>query len=214
VRACSNLPCVACMWCVVISSCVPKSHFGCRSWVLYTSGPDNMLTPTGALALSDWILTREHSLRPSTSYLGSRFPAARAQLRFSMDAFVFWTETWRPASDVSVHSPWLNATRWCLHGFGPADISPGIKPTHADPRADHPIPEMLLNEVRWRFNLTFRLFPGGHGHAISRARLKVAATGPKTHPSGELHSFWHSHNTTAIQEWTKKYGTASFVHLK
>ena len=162
-----------------------------------------MLTPTGAIALSDWILKREHSFQARTSYLGAHFPSAPGQTRFSMDVFFFWTSEWQPTKMGT--SLWLHVARWCLHGFGPADASSRIKPTPLDPKAEHLMPEMLLNEAMSRYNLTFRLFPGGHGHAASKARLKIAAPSPKMHLSGEPHSFWHSHNSTAVLAWTRKY---------
>lgn len=147
-----------------------------------------------------WVSQTEPSLRPPTGYLGARFPSAAGQTRFSMDAFVFWTSGWQIA--------WFNATRWCLHGFGPADAPTSIKKSPSDQRADHPIPEMLLNEVRLRFNLTFRMFPGGSGHAASRARLKLTAVGPQRNSNGRCHSFWHSHNPSAINKWIHQYKLA------
>jgi len=71
-------------------------------------------------------------------------------------------------------------------------------------RDTFPIPEMLLNEVRVRFGLQFRLFPGGSGYTGGRS--KSTAAGPKIdQKSGLPHSFWHSHNVTAVNAWVTKY---------
>ena len=185
------------------------------AWVLYTSGPDSMLTPSGALALAEWMSSTEDSLQPPTSYLGAPYPSAPGHTRFSMDAFVFWPVRWAPGGAAShTSTPWLNATRWCLHGFGPADAPLRVRQSPSDQKADHPIPEMLLNELRSRFNMTFRDFPGGHGHSAARARLKLAATAPRTNAGGEQHSFWHSHNATAVRAWATQYESTLLAREK
>jgi len=191
-------------------------------WVLHASGPDCMATPFGAVLLRHLI---DVSDREPIAYLGDRF-AGPADLvrnlhhknrtrwspsvyplaiytRFLMDLFVFWparfgqgeagiaTAEERGAST----SPWSNATRWCVRGIGPDERPMPQLPWFGRP--DAPIPEALLNQLRTRWNMTFRrvpMGPGGHSQ-FSKQRLKE----PK-----HLAYVWHSDNSTAVLEWARQ----------
>ena len=77
-------------------------------------------------------------------------------------------------------------------------------PHRDDPRAHHPIPEMLLNEIRVRFGLSFRTFQHGQGlrGLTGRAKLSDAAPDARTY-------VWHSHNATAVSLWAARMAAAS-----
>lgn len=53
-------------------------------WVLYTSGPDALLTPAGAATLARWIRQTEPNLTTPTAYLGDTFPSPPDRRRWSM----------------------------------------------------------------------------------------------------------------------------------
>lgn len=96
--------------------------------------------------------------------------------------------------------------RWCLHGFAPGERPPAAQPRIArggETLVDQPflIPEFLLNEVRERFDLTFRMLPGGGGYL--KSGFKMAATKPRPGPRGVPHSIWHSHNAKAVEAWAR-----------
>ncbi|KAL1512402.1 hypothetical protein AB1Y20_005659 [Prymnesium parvum] len=182
------------------------------AWVLYTSGPDCMLTPSGASRLAKWVKGGNEPARHTPehpSFLGFPFLSIPGQRRWAMDMFVFWphrgflTQAANVGpNDAGTGSAWLNATRWCLFGWAPGELLPVIHVTKAGARADYStIPEMLLNEIRERFELTFGEFPGGGGYQF--ARLKDTAEQPaltwgrKRFPQ----SLWHSHNHTAVELW-------------
>ena len=167
-------------------------------WVLHMSGPDTLLTPNGARLLTKLI---EEAPRPvgargqtqmrrrplgsrefaATAYLGDRFPSPRGHARFSMDLFVFWPrQLLLPARKTT---QWSEATRWCLHGFGPSDESAGPDV------ALHP--EVLLNEMRLRFNLSFRRIPGGHG-PFRRGERRAEAARERARARSLLPSRWRA----------------------
>lgn len=191
------------------------SHF---PWVLYNSGPDCMLTPSGAIALSQWL--SRHAERSQPSFLGFPFYSVPGQQRYTMDVFVFWSASMRlgprgsGGNDGALgyfsaeqqprnRSVWLDATRWCLHGFAPYERRPLVNVT-SGLRADYrPIPEFLLNEARERFGLHFQLFPGGQGYM--HGQDKETATQPKlAHRTRVPHSIWHSHNPGAVIAWVQR----------
>ena len=167
------------------------SHF---PWVVHLSGPDSLLLPNGAALLSA-LIEREQQRgghwAQRTAYLGDRFPAPRGHIRFSMDAFVFWPR--------AMSSAWASAARWCLQGFGPDDVD-GAEGLEVDPH-----PEVLLNTMRLRHNLSYRLIPGHHGSFGRAWKLKA------TRPLGS--HVWHSHNVSAVNRWLDFEEQASRLHV-
>jgi hypothetical protein len=92
-----------------------------------------------------------------------------------------------------------------LQGFAPTERPPAVQPRiRGEAFVQQPflIPEFLLNEVRLRSNLTFRMLPGGAGYL--KSGFKLAAKHPRFGPGGVPHSIWHSHNATAVQAWAER----------
>lgn len=150
-------------------------------WVMYNSGPDSMLTPDGGVAFARWL-----AIHRRASFLGFPFLSVPGQQRWTMDLFAFWPQTGIANENWSV---WLNATRWCLFGWAPDEELPIIHAAKVGYRADYsPIPEMLLDEVHKRFQLPFRLFPGGGGYVegdrkdtAQKPAMRTFARGQEAH---------------------------------
>lgn len=191
-------------------------------WVLHASGPDCMATPFGAMLLRHLI---DASDRDRVAYLGDRFagPAdlvrnlhrknstrwspsvypIAAYMRYLMDLFVFWPARFgQGGEDVAgtrergaPMSPWSNLTRWCVQGFGPDERAMPKIPWLGRP--DAPLPEALLNQLRVRWNMTFRVVPMGPGGYSQYAKRRLEK--PKN-----LAYLWHSDNSTAVLEWARQ----------
>ena len=195
---------------------------------MYTNANDRLVgvwqTPTGAVALAHWMLHQERNFAEPSNFLGFPFLSVPGQQRWAMDLFAFWPQpgfVGEPVNaDACTHdfgmcgldsswSVWRNATRWCLLGFAPGERLPSINASRQGQRADFsPIPEMLLNEVRERFGLRFRVFPGGGGYQYSY--LKDQATHPALGwPKRVPQSLWHSHNATAVELWLQQRASQS-----
>ena len=218
--------------------------WGAFPWVLYNSGPDSMLTPQGALAFAGWMTWIEPRCSTHTSFLGAFFGTLDkddiAAPAFSMDVFFFWptaggileastSSTLLAGVARTEHSlVWLNATRWCLTGFRPDEPRPlaqlsrnRLNQTYA--QEVRPYPEMLLNELRVRFRLPFRILPGGSGYRLNEAthsadgRIMRNFDGKLApHPKRDetrcrsfgraacrdcWASVWHSHAPELVQAW-------------
>ena len=88
-------------------------------------------------------------------------------------------------------SSWLVAARWCLFGFGPADGPPQFD-------NQHNMPEVLLNEMRVRHALRFRLVPGCW---YSSTTIKLKESGAEPYPPRNY--VWHTHNVSAARAWMR-----------
>ena len=197
------------------------------SWVLYNSGPDSMLTPHGAVALAGWMLWVEPECDAPTSFLGGRYANLErlqaSALGFTMDTFVFWPHrfSWQV---------WRTAARWCLFGWaGDEARTVGVYRANgnatavvAPPINSQAFPELLLNEVRLQYGLSYRVMPGGGGwfqvDYVHPKRFGIRSTAnitvwgkmsrnipaPKFNQCGETpcwHSLWHCHVPEAIRAW-------------
>jgi hypothetical protein len=101
-------------------------------------------------------------------------------------------------------SVFREATRWCLFGVQ-AEGDPGVRSII---KGVNLIPEVMMAEVKRRFNLSYQVRGHGRLHgAVSsfQAAAKMSATAP---PYG-LKTWWHSHNMTAVSRWIDGLEAAS-----
>ena len=143
-------------------------------WVLTFSGPDVLPTPTGLRHLGELIQepVEQATREPQAAFLYDPFPAQRAHLRVSMDAFVF-----RPTYfGLGASGAWAEATENCV-------------------RSVNRIPETIVAEVLLARNLTRQRIALRHTRMTTwTTKLDLAQP-----PANAV--VWHVHNRSARSAW-------------
>ena len=149
------------------------SHF---PWVLYTSGPDNLLGPAAFQHI-------EAAMRPMVAAIHlETFPHAKHHPKWALDVVAFNT------SQIHINdswSFWLNCVVECT-------MTTAERVAKFGRYTPPPIPETVLERVRDRMRLQSTPLNLGRLPSLSDKRTRQ-----KPFPSG----WWHSHNATAVHNW-------------